>query len=419
MSQFEDFTLSMVAARAVGAIGTGAGVIPIKGLGRSPYFELIRCAVRRAYHLIVRDLWAWPRVPDPPPRGWRDWLLVGLVVTAVVLEGLLADDRSVIVVVTAAALAPALLWRRSRPLLMVAIVFTTTTVVPVLMGHEFYLFAAAYVLIFPYALFRWDSGRAALAGVAVVLAKIGVTAAAGQLSFTDAVLGVVVMFAEFALAAAFRYRALLWVRGLDEAKLRERERLARDLHDTVAHHVSAMAIRAQAGIATAATRPEAAVEALEVIEGEATRALAEMRTMVHGLRHAQPAALAPSPGIPDLARLAGGPQPGPVVDVELRGDLDGIPSTIGTAIYRLAQESVTNARRHARHASRIEVRVSADADAVRLRVSDDGTPQPTGDAGFGIVGMTERAGLLGGTLEAGPNADRGWTVAVALPRSGA
>ncbi|MEV0714463.1 sensor histidine kinase [Asanoa sp. NPDC050611] len=361
----------------------------------------------------MRDLWA--ESTHPPPRLWRDWVLLGAIVTAVVLEALLAGDRSVVVVVAALALAPTVLWRRSRPLLMVAIAFTTNTVVPVLTGHEFYLMAGAFVLILPYALFRWGSGRAALVGVAIVLTKIGITLAAGQLSYTDAVLGVVVMFAEFTLAAALRYRALLWARGLDEAKLRERERIARDLHDTVAHHVSAMAIRAQAGIAMAGTRPEAATEALQVIESEATKALAEMRTMVRALRETP--SLAPSPGIPDIARLAGGAHPGPVVDVELHGDLADIPSTVGTAIYRLAQESVTNARRHARHASRIEVRVSADREAVRLRVSDDGTPQPGGEVGFGIVGMTERAGLLGGTCVAGPNPDRGWTVAVALPRT--
>jgi signal transduction histidine kinase len=131
--------------------------------------------------------------------------------------------------------------------------------------------------------------------------------------------------------------------------------------------------------------------------------------------------LAPSPGIPDLERLASRSPPGPVVDVEVLGDLGDLPPTVGTAIYRLAQESVTNARRHARHATRIEVRVAADARSVRLRVSDDGDTsslRPHGSGGFGLAGMGERAGLLGGTCEAGPNPDRGWTVTAALPRTG-
>jgi signal transduction histidine kinase len=142
--------------------------------------------------------------------------------------------------------------------------------------------------------------------------------------------------------------------------------------------------------------------------------------MVRALRRTQPADLAPSPGIPDIEGLAGRAPTGPVVDVELLGDLDDIPPTVGTAIYRLAQESVTNARRHARHATRIEVRVTADVGSVRLWVSDDGDTssfRPTGPGGFGVVGMMERAGLLGGTCEAGPNPDRGWTVTAALPRT--
>ena len=94
---------------------------------------------------------------------------------------------------------------------------------------------------------------------------------------------------------------------------------------------------------------------------------------------------------------------------------------MGTAIYRLAQEAVTNARRHARHATRIEVRVAADDTSVRLRVSDDGDTgpmRPNAAPGYGLIGMIERVDLLGGPCEAGPNPDRGWTVTAVLPRTG-
>jgi signal transduction histidine kinase len=110
-----------------------------------------------------------------------------------------------------------------------------------------------------------------------------------------------------------------------------------------------------------------------------------------------------------------------MVDVEFVGDLDDLPPTVGSAIYRLAQESVTNARRHARHATRIAVSVAADERSVRLRVSDDGDTGATRSLaapGYGLIGMIERADLLGGTCEAGPNADRGWTVTAVLPRNG-
>jgi signal transduction histidine kinase len=210
------------------------------------------------------------------------------------------------------------------------------------------------------------------------------------------------------------------MRELDQAKLLERERLARDLHDTVAHHVSAIAIRAQAGLATAASRDGAAVEALRVIEAEASRTLAEMRSIVRVLRQYEPAGLAPSPCIADLEGLAGSDPNGPSVDVLLSGDFAGVPPPVGAAVYRLAQESVTNARRHARHVTRIKVRVCAGHSSVRLRVSDDGDTsvlRPGGSPGYGLIGMIERARLLGGTCEAGPDPGRGWTVTAVLPRT--
>lgn len=107
--------------------------------------------------------------------------------------------------------------------------------------------------------------------------------------------------------------------------------------------------------------------------------------------------------------------------MEVSGDVVGVPPAVGAAIYRLVQESVTNARRHARHATRIEVRVTADDSSVRLRVSDDGDTgllHPAGSPGYGLIGMIERAHLLGGTCEAGPDPGRGWTVTAVLPRAG-
>jgi signal transduction histidine kinase len=221
------------------------------------------------------------------------------------------------------------------------------------------------------------------------------------------------------VGAAFRFRARDRARELDQVKLLERERLARDLHDTVAHHVSAIAIRAQAGLATAPSQPGAAADALRVIEGEATRTLTEMRTMVRFLRQHQPAELSPGPRIADIAQLADPARQGPAVDVALAGDLDDLPPSVGATVYRLAQESVTNALRHARNATRIEVRVTGDDTSVHLRVSDDGeaTGAPT-TPGYGLIGMTERAALLGGSCKAGPGPGRGWTVTAVLPRTG-
>ena len=123
----------------------------------------------------------------------------------------------------------------------------------------------------------------------------------------------------------------------------------------------------------------------------------------------------------DLERLARSAGDLPSVEVDLSGDLDDLRPSVGAAVYRIAQESVTNAVRHARHATHIQVRVAGDADCVRLTVSDDGQAGPTGSGppGYGLVGMTERAALLGGSLVAGPGSERGWTVDAVLPRAGA
>lgn len=372
---------------------------------------------------LPRSVWDEPRPAHAPVRVWRDWVLVGVLIPVAVIEGILRPDlpARTLAVAVAVALVPALLWRRTRPLLMVAITFAVCGLFPLVGGGDLELNTFAYVLLLPYALYRWGSGREAVIGSAIMAAKIGLSAAFGYLSGADTLLAFVVLSAAFGLGMAFRYRARARAREHDQIKLLERERLARDLHDTVAHHVSAMAIRAQAGLATAAANPDAATDALRIIEAEASQALTEMRAMVRVLRRAEPVELAPTPGLSDLDGLAGRFRAGPAVSVSIVGDVDHLPPTVGTAIYRLAQESVTNAQRHARHATRIEVRVMVDDSTVRLSVSDDGDTsaiRPTASPGFGLVGMMERAGLLGGTCHAGPHPDRGWTVTAELPRAG-
>ncbi|MFC0439948.1 sensor histidine kinase [Kutzneria buriramensis] len=372
---------------------------------------------------MLRSLWDEPRPALPSPRVWRDWTLVGVFVAGAALEGALQQDLAwrAVSVTVAIALAPLLLWRRSRPLLAIAIAFVVAGLAPLLtQGQPPNVYAMVYMLLLPYSLLRWGSGREMVLGSAVVLAKIGFWLLAGFVGAGQALGEAAVLVTAGAVGAAMRYRARARRRELEKAKLLERERLARDLHDTVAHHVSAMAIRAQAGLAIAETQPEAASEALRLIEAEASRALTEMRAMVRVLRRDEPAELAPNPSITDLEQLAGREGTGPLVDVAIDGNVQGVSPSVGAAIYRLAQESVTNARRHARHATRIEVRVAADERSVRLRVSDDGDShaRAAGSSGYGLVGMAERAGLLGGTCDAGPNPDRGWTVTAVLPRTG-
>ena len=184
--------------------------------------------------------------------------------------------------------------------------------------------------------------------------------------------------------------------------------------------MSGIAIQAQAGRAIAASHPERAIEVLATIEDAATRTLTELRAIVGVLRAHRQTGFTPQPGVAEVEQLATDGQAHLCVEVVLGGELGDLSPAVGAAIYRLAQESITNARRHARHASRVTVTVTGGADQVRLTVDDDGSPVTAsrGPGGYGLVGMRERATLLGGTFHAGPAAGRGWRVDANLPRSG-
>jgi signal transduction histidine kinase len=374
----------------------------------------------------IRDWWVEPRAPNPPKRVWRDWALVAVMVAAAIVEGVLRDHLvwrvpSILVVV---ALAPTLLWRRTHPLAAFAMAFTTVTaldLVALLVDVKWDgLGVGAFLLLLVYALFRWGAGRDAAVGLAIVSIPVALTVF-HDTPATDTIGGAVVILLFAVVGAAVRYQDNARHHAMDQVKLREREQLARELHDTVAHHVSAIAVRAQAGRVVASATPAAALDALAVIEDEASRTLEELRAMVGALRQGEEPDLAPQRGVADIQRLARHAGDRPQIVVELSGDLDRLRPSADAALYRLAQESITNALRHARHATCVCVCVCGEPDCVRLTVADGGDAVPSGfrpSSGFGLIGMAERATLLGGTFEAGPNRDRGWTVRAVLPRAG-
>jgi signal transduction histidine kinase len=371
----------------------------------------------------LRSLWVEPRAADAPARTWRDWVLVGVLMVTALLEGVLRDDAAwrPLATILAVGLAPVLLWRRTHPLGCVVVGFGIAMVLGLatLAGGapNVGLDTMVYVdLMLVYALVRWGSGREIVIGLAVVGVVAVIGTVADYTGPADVIGGFGILAAASAGGAAFRYRAESWRRALDQVRSQERVGLARELHDMVAHHVSAIAVQAQAGRAMAGQRPEAALESLAAIEGEASRTLAEMRAMVRVLRDGAPAEYAPQPGVTDLVSLARR-DPVPVVDVEVPDDLDELPLQVDAAVYRLAQEALTNALRHARNASRVEIRVVQGGGRLRLRVTDDGQIDMARSAnhGFGLLGMTERVQLLGGTLRAGPAPEGGWTVDAELP----
>ena len=356
---------------------------------------------------------------------WRDWALLAVVTVCGVLEWVLREDlpSPVLSVVLTLGLALLLLWRRTHPFAVVATVFGLIAVVDigliVVDAPALDSYTMLYSLLLAYALFRWGSGREAAAGLAVILVPATLAFLTNSTGVVDAIGGVGVLMSAFALGWAVRSQHEARERKMEQVKSQERVVLARELHDTVAHHVSAIAIHAQAGRALAATSPSSALEALEVIEVEASRTLAEMRAMVRVLRNAAPADYAPQPGVADLERLSGASPAGPRVEVALSGDLAALPAAIDAAVFRIAQEAVTNALRHARNATLIDVRVAGDESTVSLVVRDDGDPgpaDPAHEAGFGLTGMVERALLLDGTCRAGPRPGGGWAVVATLPR---
>lgn len=208
----------------------------------------------------------------------------------------------------------------------------------------------------------------------------------------------------------------------------ERARIARELHDIVAHSVAVMITLADAAALRAATDPARAADAMRQVAATGRTAMGEARTVLGVLRADPEASRRPPPGLadlPDLAAVAG--RSGITVTATIGGDISTVPAGLGVTIYRMAQEAITNALRHAAGATAVAVRVAVDGGRLTLVVDDDGRPEPDTApapdagpkpgkvAGFGLRGMTERAGAFGGQVDAGPGPDGGWRVTASFP----
>lgn len=390
----------------------------------------------------VRWLWSQPRVPASARDGWwrADVAVVAVGMTSALVEVLVRDDVAwplVTLVLTWACVVP-VLWRARFPLAMLLLAFGAQTAAglgPALSGlGDGATWTTALVLLLPYSLGRRASGRHLAIGVVSLL---GVHVARERVyggAVEDALVGSGFLLLPVVLGVAVRLGVADRVRAQQQVRERERERLARELHDTVAHHVSGILVQAQAGQAVAAADPARAVGVLQVIEEAAALSLAEMRSVVGVLRGGDTDGRAPARGVRDLAGLAGptgssgsarppghGRSVGPTVHVDVAGDVHDLATAVDAAVYRVVQESVTNARWHARRATRVDVRVSAAAGTVQVDVQDDGVGATSarGDgSGLGLVGMRERVELLGGHLEAGPRPSGGWAVHATLPTTG-
>jgi signal transduction histidine kinase len=202
-----------------------------------------------------------------------------------------------------------------------------------------------------------------------------------------------------------------------EAVVEERARIARELHDAIAHHVSMMVVQAGAERRVLDPAQESTREVLTTIERVGRSALTEMRRLVGMLRSDLPDALTPQPGLADVPELVGGLRAaGLPVDLQVEGERQELPVGIELSAYRVIQEGLTNALKHAGGAP-VRVLVRYAPRSLELQIADDGagTPAAVPGGGHGLVGIRERVTLYGGELEAGQGAEGGFVLRVLLP----
>jgi len=372
-----------------------------------------------------------------------DAALTALVMLVSVGQSLAAEHgvrqpTSVAAILLALAMSLPLAWRRRSPLLVLgaveaALAVRLVAVQPDLRSGGLPLAIAIYTVatLRP----RGVSFRAAALVTAINAAVVTGEYVAGNWSgIGDIVVGAVLCAGSWALGDNIGTRRA-YLAGLveraarlerereiatEQAALEERTRIARELHDVVAHHVSAIAVQAGAAEEIAERDPRRAREVLATIQATSRQALAEMRALVGVLQEEPGAALAPQPHLADVEQLAAQSRAAGL-DVRLRveGEPRALPEALDLSAYRIVQEALTNTLKHA-GAARVDVTVRYGQDSVELVVEDDGrasqdAAEPLPGAGRGLVGMRERVALFQGRLELGRAPTGGFRVHAVLP----
>lgn len=275
-----------------------------------------------------------------------------------------------------------------------------------------------------------------LALIAVVIATLFVTGlSVGELDVGSFVSSTIVLVTAFVLgdnlrrrrdaAAALQERAERAERERELIAQREvnaeRSRIARELHDVVAHSVSVMVIQAGAARRSLATSPDNAEQALTNIEETGRQTMNELRGILGVLRRStdddNDPSLAPQPALDQVADLVE-LSDDLAIELNVTGDVDDLPHSVTLTGYRVIQEALTNVRRHAGPVTSVRVTIERRTDEVAISVIDDGrgaAADDAGEPGFGLVGMRERVTAAGGTMQAGSRSGGGWRIAVSLP----
>lgn len=285
-----------------------------------------------------------------------------------------------------------------------------------------------WIVLSQYTVARHCTLKGALTGLAIGL---GIFAATLAKDASDLVFGLIIILAPWLVGLAMRSRVADSIelaaradtleRRRDEevkaATAEERRRIARDLHDIIAHSISVMVVQAGAAAEIVDRNPERATQALRDVQDTGRSALTEMSTLLGFLReNGEEVGLAPQPGLSDLESLAAQTRAaGLPVQLTIEGQRRELAAGIELSLYRVVQEALTNARKHAGEASAC-VTITFEPRVVRFAITDDGAGTTDGYGGNqGIIGMRERVTIYGGTLDAGPRADGGFEVRGCVP----
>jgi signal transduction histidine kinase len=346
-------------------------------------------------------------------------------------------EADVVNLITGPLLALTLVWRRRAPLAMM-VAFAAITVTNEALGGGLFSFpesdgdgVAPFASLLTagvafYSLGAYERERLATIGLVVGVAAFWIVVfVSAQVDFGSFFFSATLAVAPwlFGRIARARHLRLLAAEREQEQRARiavgdERARIARELHDVVAHSVGVIVLQAQGARRVFERDPERAREALESIERTARTALADMRGSLGVLRREDDErALAPQPGVDDLNQLIEEARAGGLtVELAVEGERVPLPQGIDLSAYRIVQEALTNVIKHAGRA-RARVTLRYLDDELEVEVADDGRgPGPAGDgSGLGIIGMRERVEAHGGRLDAGAGTEGGFLVRASLP----
>ncbi len=338
------------------------------------------------------------------------------------------SDVPIAAIFVFAVASGALCWRRRWPLVVLGVNLAALAVLMGLGYPDLWALPIALYSVGRYAANdRWSYSGVGGAAALVVISELVDTTPAWEIVFACVVLFLVWYIGRF-IRVRGDYVILLQEHAAQlereqaaearRAVAEERTRIARELHDVVAHRVSMMTVQAGAAKTVVADDPEGALQAMEAVEQAGRQALNELRHLLGVLRpEAEVDGLVPQPGLVDVPRLVDQfREAGLDVSFTMDGVRTDLPARVDLSTYRIVQEALTNVLKHAGPNAQTEARLSTDSHGVAIEVLDNGHGATTlPGSGHGIAGMHERAQLLGGSLDAGPRPGRGFRVVAHLP----